>query len=303
METEKQDIYQRVTTQIIEAVEAGVRGCRMPWHVTAESSLMPLNAASKRFYRGINVLVLWASAAVKSYPSNVWATYKQWQELGAQVREKEKSTTVVLWKFPEREQLDEEQDEETGRKQGRGILARGYSVFNAAQVDGYQPPAIEPLDDALRNAAADRFFATLHAEIQFGGAAAYYDPVGDFIQMPEYRLFRDVSGFYGTLAHEMTHWSGAPQRLNRDLTPRFGSAGYAVEELVAELGAAFLCATLGMSSEPRPDHASYIQSWLGALRNDKRAIFTAASKAQAAVDWMHAQQGAQAQADAPAKAA
>ena len=205
METEKLDIYQKVTNQIIAAIEAGATSCRMPWHVTAEQSPMPVNAASKRLYRGINVLVLWASAAAKGYPSNVWATYRQWQELGAQVREGEKSTLVVLWKFPERQPLESEPDEDDNRKKGRGVLARGYSVFNAAQVDGYQPPEIEPLPETQRNEAADHFFGRLAADIRFGGPAAFYDTEGDFIQMPEYRHFRDVAGFYATLAHELTH--------------------------------------------------------------------------------------------------
>jgi antirestriction protein ArdC len=298
METSKLDIYEKVTNQIIAAIEAGAGNFRMPWHAAAGESPLPVNAASKRGYRGINVLALWAAARAKGYASNVWATYKQWQELDAQVREGEKATLVVLWKFPERDEGEEEPAEANGRKKGRGVrplrgvLARGYFVFNSGQVDGYKPPEVPALDPALRMEPVENFFAALDADIRFGGAEAYYRPDEDFIQMPEYRHFRDVESFYGTLAHEATHLSGAPGRLNRDLSTRFGSEAYAIEELVAELGAAFVCATLGISNEPRPDHAAYISSWLAALRRDKRAIFTAAAKAQAAVDWMHERQPA-----------
>ena len=169
----------------------------------------------------------------------------------------------------------------------------GYAWFNSEQVDGYEPPEVPTLDPALRMESVENFFAALDADIRFGGHEAFYQPEEDFIQMPEYRHFRDVESFYGTLAHEAVHHSGARGRLNRDLSTRFGSEAYAIEELVAELGAAFVCATLGISSEPRPDHAAYISSWLAALRRDKRAIFTAAAKAQAAVDWMHERQHAE----------
>ena len=293
METSNLDIYERVTNQIVAAIEAGAGNYRMPWHAAAGESPLPVNAVSKRGYRGINVLALWAAARAKSYASNVWATYKQWQELDAQVREGEKATLVVLWKFPERDQTEEEPAEENGRQKGRGVLARGYFVFNSEQVDGYEPPEFPALDPALRMESVENFFAALDVDIRFGGQEAYYQPEEDFIQMPEYRHFRDVESFYGTLSHESCHWVGAPGRLSRDLTSRFGSEAYAIEELVAELGAAFVCATLGISSEPRPDHAAYIASWLAALRRDKRAIFTAAAKAQAAVDWMHERQPAE----------
>ena len=293
METCKLDIYEKVTNQIVAAIEAGAGNFRMPWHAAAGESPLPVNAASKRCYRGINVLALWAAAQAKSYASNVWATYKQWQELGAQVREGEKAALVVLWKFPERDAIEEEPAEENGRKKGRGVLARGYFVFNSEQVDGYTPPELPALDPSLRIKAAEDFFAALGADIRFGGVEAFYRPDEDYIQMPEYRHFRDVESFYSTLAHEAVHLSGAPGRLNRDLVTRFGSEAYAIEELVAELGAAFVCATLGISNEPRPDHAAYISSWLAALRRDKRAIFTAAAKAQAAVDWMHEWQPAE----------
>ncbi len=170
----------------------------------------------------------------------------------------------------------------------RLVLARGYSVFNAAQVDGFVPPEVAERPVAERIECAEQCFAGLGATIQHGGNRAYYQPIADSIQMPEFEAFVDPVSYYSTLAHEATHWTGAPSRLNRDLSGRFGNEAYAAEELVAELGAAFICADLALCNEPRPDHAAYVSSWVTVLKRDKRAIFTAAAKAQAAVDWMHA---------------
>ena len=224
--------------------------------------------------------------------SNLWATYRQWQDLGAQVRKGEHSTLVVFWKFFDGEREDDLSDEgeERAGKSTRAILARGYPVFNAGQVDGYQAPPIPTLSPAERIERAERFFAELQADIRHGGGRAYYNPEADYIQMPRFEVFRDGVSYYSVRSHETIHWTGAPHRTGRELKGRFGSEAYAAEELVAELGAAFICAQLGLSTEPRPDHAAYVASWLQVLKNDKRAIFTAASKAQTAADWLNSQQ-------------
>lgn len=281
------DVYRRITDQIIAAVEAGAGDWNMPWQHSGAETAIPLNAISKRPYRGVNVLALWAAAHVNAYPTGLWATYKQWQELGAQVRKGERSTLVVFWKFftGERDDVDEETEQST--TEPRAILARGYSVFNAAQVDGFTPSDLQERPEAERIEQAERFFTSLRADIRHGGGRAFYRSGADFIQMPPFGAFRDAVAYYATLAHEVTHWSGAPTRLNRDLKGRFGDEAYAAEELVAELGAAFLCSDLRLATEPRPDHAAYVASWLKAMKNDKRAIFTASSKAQAAVDYLH----------------
>ena len=281
------DVYTRVTNHIIEAIERGAGTFRMPWHVTDADHFSPLNAVSKKPYRGVNVVSLWAAAEVKGYASGLWATYRQWQELGAQVRRGEESSLVVFWKVSERER--EEADEETEPGRGR-IFARGYSVFNVAQVEGYEVPTVTKRSEPERIQAAEAFFGALGADIRHGGNRACYRPLHDDIQMPPFEAFRDVVAYYSTLAHEATHWTGAKARLDRDLSGRFGTNAYAAEELVAELGAAFICADLGLSVEPRPDHAAYISSWLEVLRKDTRAIFTAASKAQQAADYMHGKQ-------------
>ena len=281
------DIYERITAQIIEAIEAGAGSYRMPWHVTNADVFAPVNAAADRRYRGINVLVLWAAAQHHGFASGFWATYRQWQELGAQVRKGEKATPVVFWTVPESDR-GESTDEAGAEKEkpSRGIFARGYSVFNSDQVDGYTRPERPVLPESERIAAAEKCFSAVGATVRHGGGVACYNPAEDLIYIPEFSSFRDAACYYSTLGHEATHWTGAPHRLNRDTPSRFGSEGYAMEELVAELGAAFLCTTLGIANEPRPDHAAYIASWLDVLRQNKRAIFTAASQAQKAVDWM-----------------
>jgi antirestriction protein ArdC len=283
MEARINDVYTRVTDQIIEAIEAGADAWRMPWHVTDSDQFFPTNALSRKPYRGVNVLALWGAAEKHGYPTGLWGTYRQWEELGAQVRKDEKGSCVVFWKISEK---GDSEEGETAR--GSRFFARGYWAFNAAQVDGFTPPqAPAPRPVAERIETADTFFDALRADIRHGGNRAYYRPDTDHIQMPMFEAFPDRLGYYATLAHESTHWTGAENRLNRDLKNRFGTDAYAAEELIAELGAAFLCAGLGLTNEPRPDHAAYISSWLKLLRSDKRAIFTAASKAQAAVDWMH----------------
>ncbi len=283
------DIYQRITNTIVEAIERGTGDYRMPWHVTGEASFSPINAASGKPYRGVNVLSLWATAELHHFPTGTWATYRQWQELGAQVRKGEKSSLVVFWKFTEKNgQAEEDADADDG-KEARLVFARGYSVFNAAQVDGYSPEATPEPTANERIEHAEGFFASLRTEVRHGGSRAFYSPAGDYIQMPRFEAFRDAVAYYAILAHEAMHWTGARKRLDRDLAGRFGSESYAAEELVAELGAAFLCGDLRLANEPRPDHAAYVASWLKLLKNDTKAIFTAASKAQQAADWMHEQ--------------
>jgi antirestriction protein ArdC len=288
---ERADVYERVTNQIIKAIEDGAGEWLMPWHKLTAANSVSVNAVSRKPYRGVNVLALWATAIEKGYRSSVWATYAQWQQLGAQVRRGEESAFVVFWKFDRSTDVQDASADADERNDRRAsILARGYHVFNAEQVDGFLLPPLPELPEVERNEAAERFFAKLGADIRHGGQRAFYSPAHDYIQLPPFALFKETAAYYATLGHECVHWSGARHRLNRDLKGRFGEEAYAAEELVAELGAAFLCAHLGIANEPRSDHAAYVQNWLSVLRNDKRAIFTAASKAQAAVDWLHDRQ-------------
>jgi antirestriction protein ArdC len=283
MQHETTDIYERITNQIVEAIEAGAEKFRMPWHVTEAHHFTPLNVASKRAYRGVNVISLWATAEIHGYTSGFWGTFNQWRQLGGQVRKGEKAAPVVFWKFPEHVTTADEDDEE--RASG-GIFAKGYSVFNADQVEGFTPPVRAGMSAGDQIERAETFFMALGADIRHGGARACYEPHTDIVRMPPSAAFREAAGYYSVLGHETTHWTGAPHRLNRNLGTRFASEAYAMEELVAELGAAFLCTTLGISNTPRPDHAAYLANWLAVMKRDKRAIFAAASQALKAVDWM-----------------
>lgn len=289
---ERGDIYSRITADIIAAIETGAAEFRMPWHHDGNSTSRPINIASNKPYRGVNTLALWASATRAGFAGGIWGTYQQWNAKGAQVRRGERGTTVVFWKIDNRcdqRQDDNEPDDGDGRHR---VFARAYTVFNASQVDGYTPPEMPALADSERIDRAERFCANLAIEVRHGGDRAFYTPTSDFVRMPEFHRFRDGISYYAVLLHECGHASGAKHRLDRDLSGRFGSESYAMEECVVEILSALICGDLSLSVEPRADHASYIASWLKVLRDDKRAIFTASSKAQQAADWMHAQQTA-----------
>jgi len=199
---------------------------------------------------------------------------------------------VVFWKFKDPSKQEDQAEAETDEaaESKRKVFARGYFVFNANQVDGYPPEPLPIITEKERIAAAEIFFQSTGAVIRHGGARAYYSPGLDHIQMPPFEAFPEAEGYYSVLGHELTHWTGAKARLDRDLSGRFASQPYAMEELVAELGSAFLAADLGISNAPRPDHAAYVANWLTVLRSDNRAIFTAAAKAQQAVDFAHSLQ-------------
>lgn len=291
MKTEtKFDIYQHVTDRIVAAIESGNVGTwRMPWHHQAPDNvrgfaMQPTNVAG-RPYRGVNVWLLMSEKLAKGYNSDVWGTYKAWQAAGAHVKKGEKGTLIVFWK-----QLTiRERDEVTGEDKAKKILlARGYSVFNADQVADWQPKAkpVKVRTVAERIEHAETFFGKLPVTVNHGGNRAYYSPSGDFIGMPTFEQFKTPMDYYATLGHENVHSTGHATRCNREFGNRFGDQAYAFEELVAELGAAFLCAHLELTNEPRADHAAYVNNWLKVLKGDKRAVFTAASKAQAGVDWL-----------------
>jgi antirestriction protein ArdC len=291
---DKRDVYQKVTSAIINAIETGnVRNWRMPWHTSGRYAFSPINVVSKKPYRGINTLCLWAAAQAKRYENGEWGTYNQWKDKGAQVRKGEKATTVVFWKWANT--ATESQDGEDTKSGSRLLFTRGYSVFNSHQVDGYAPkpePEIPMLDRIER---AEQFFRGIGADVRHGGNRAYYAPDGDFIQMPPFGAFHENVAYYSTLAHEHTHYTAKDNRCDRQLGKPFGDMAYAAEELVAELGAAFTLAHLGLSTGPREDHSQYINSWLKVLRADSKAIFTAASRAQHATDYLisHAGQSVQ----------
>ena len=286
----RQDIYSRVTAQIIAELEAGVRPWTKPRHAehAAGRITRPLRHNGQP-YSGINILMLWGAASAQGFMAPIWMTYRQAQELGGHVRKGEKGSPVVYANTLTRT----ETDDETGDEQERAIpYMKAYSVFNVEQIDGLPPhyyaKAKPRFDPPARINHAEAFFAATGAEIRHGGNQAYYVVTQDYVQMPPIEAFRDGESYYATLAHECTHWTRHPHRLERDFgRKRWGDEGYAVEELVAELGAAFLCADLELTPEVREDHGAYLASWLKVLKDDKRAIFSAAAHAQRAVDFLH----------------
>jgi antirestriction protein ArdC len=282
------DLYRTVTDKIIAAIEAGAGEFVMPWHVSAATG-RPLNALTGRGYRGVNVVALWAEAFVSGYGTGWWASYRQWEQLGAQVRRGERGTVIVFYNRLNTAPTDELDESDRFR-----LVARASRVFNLDQVSGWQPPepTAVPVIEAL--AEVEEFIAATGAVVVHGRSGACYRRTEDRIDMPARDRFRGSptssasEAYYGTLLHELTHWSGAAHRLNRTFGNRFGDNDYAVEELVAEIGAAFLCADLGIANEPRPDHAAYIASWLEVLNQDHRAVFTAAAKANEATAYLQA---------------
>lgn len=296
MATKTDELMTKIAGQVIASIEAGqVTGSWVkPW--TGDG--LPVNASTGKPYSGGNLLWLWMAAYEAGHPTNVWATYKQWQALGAQVTKGQKGTHAVKW--IQKVCKDHDADERC-HSCGR-MFPSTFVLFNAAQVEGYEAPPTESLSDAERIAAAEQFFAAVGPTIVDGGGRAFYSPSLDVIGMPSFGSFKNAESYYATLAHEATHWTGAKARVDRDMSGRFGDEGYAMEELVAELGSAMLCGILGLADEPRPDHAQYLSSWLKVLKGDARALWTAASQASKAVSWLVEAAGVAAGEDVPAAA-
>jgi antirestriction protein ArdC len=293
----KADVYTRVTNKILADLEQGVRPWAKPWsgEHAAGCITRPLRGNGQP-YRGVNILLLWASALEQGFACPVWMTYKQAQELGANVRKGERGSLVVYANTFTKT----EANEQTGEDEEKQIpFMKGYTVFNVEQIEGLPAhftatPEPAPETTEQRDELLERFFRNTGATIRHGGNRAFFNIAADFVQMPPFPAFVDAESYYATLGHEMTHWTRHPSRLDRDLgRKKWGDEGYAKEELVAELGAAFLCADLGITPEVRDDHAAYIGSWLEALKDDKRFIFSAAAHAQRALDWLHGCQAGQ----------
>ena len=286
---QRQDVYRRITQEIVAAIEAGAGTWRMPWHHDGGGITRPTNVASSRPYQGINRLALWVAAQAAGYGSGLWGTYRAWQTVGAQVRKREKATTVVLWKEVRPAHEDEEDaKDETGQ---RRLFARSFCVFNLAQVENHEPePDGARLPESTRLAHAEAFLAALNIPTTEGAFDAHYRPDLDRIFLPPFAAFDNPASYIATRLHEAAHATGAAHRLDRGLVGRFGTAAYAAEECIAELTASFVLADLGIAHHPRPDHAAYLASWVEVLKNDSRAIFNAASQAQRAADWMHDRQ-------------
>jgi len=285
----KQDVYTRITNQIIAALEQGTRPWMKPWDAAHAAGPVsrPLRANGKP-YNGINIIMLWASAMERGFTAPLWMTFRQAKELGAHVRKGETGTLVVY-----ADTMTKTEENERGEEETRSIpFMKGYTVFNVEQIEGlpthYHARHTTFCNEEERDSRAEAFFARTGATIRHGGNAAFYAPGPDVVQMPDFASFRDAASYYATLAHECVHWTRHERRLAREFgRKRWGDEGYAMEELVAEMGAAFLCADLELTPRVREDHAPYIAGWLKVLKDDRRAIFTAASHAQRAADYLH----------------
>lgn len=283
----KPNVYQSITAKIITAIEAGAGEFTMPWHGGILSPSFPVNAATNKPYRGVNILALWADAMFKRHICGYWASYKQWQSIGAQVRKGECGSLIVFYKEIEKEESAPAEEGSHPR-----FVARASYVFNAEQVNGWQPPVPDVKSEVKINEEVAAFIDAVGADVRHGFSMARYRRDLDCIEMPNPEMFigtgtsSPTESYHAVLCHELVHYSGNEKRLNREFGKRFGDHSYAAEELIAELGAAFLCSAFRISNEPRPDHAAYVSSWLEILNRDSRAIFTAASKAQEAVEYL-----------------
>jgi antirestriction protein ArdC len=297
----KTSLYEEITSRIIADLEAGhfpwAQPWGQPWGAGPPNAALglPRNAATGKSYSGINVLILWGRLFDKGFPCQSWLTFRQATGLGGTVRKGEHGVTVCYAdKFiPKRERsadADGGASSSPDDRDGQAVpFLRRYTVFNVAQCDNLpdhcfaSAPAL-PEREIVPQAEA-LAVATL-ADIRIGGAHAFYRPSEDAVHIPPQPAFFEQINYYRTLFHELGHWTGHPRRLNRDLTGPFGSKPYASEELVAEMTAAFVCASL--SIQPTVRHADYIGLWLEVLRGDNRAIFRAASKAAKAADFIFA---------------
>lgn len=272
----KRDVYQEVTNRIIDALEHGTAPWLRPWRDDKSgSALEPYNAATGRPYNGVNLLVL----GCMPYADLGWLTFRQALELGGNVKRGERGTLIVFWKF------ERKRDEETGEE--RTVpFARGYTVFNVEQCENIDPAKLKrPIAPAAGDGDMNALAARVGAIVRHGGNRAFYTTRGDYIGMPSVDAFKSADHYQATLAHELTHWTGHENRCKREFGKRFGDSAYAFEELVAEIGSAFLCARAGLALDGL-QHPAYIASWLKVLKEDKRAIFTASSKAREAAAFL-----------------
>lgn len=287
-----QDLCEQVTAAIIAELERGVMPWSKPW-AGSGGPVMPRRHAGAR-YRGINVLILWGAAEAAGYRSPHWMTFKQALEYGACVKKGEKSTRIVFANKVLRSEVND-----TGETVEKNFsFLKAYSVFNAEQIDKlpaqFTVPAPAPvtvaggdLKDWAAHAPSVAWFEAIPAEVIHRGERAVFIPSQDRIELPPRDVFFSPEAYFSTRAHETIHWTKAEKRLNRDFgAARFGDEGYAMEELVAELGAAFIMAEIGHQPAIREDHAPYIAVWLKVLKRDSKAILTAAAKASDALDYL-----------------
>ncbi len=275
------DIYTEVTNRIVAALEQGTPPWVCPWR---QGSALPNNLATGKAYRGVNVLILAVEAMSRNFTDNRWLTFRQANALGARIRQGETGTAIVFYRMHEISDTGDGFDTESAEVRKIPLL-KSYVVFNADQLNGVPDRFVLPTHQPWQPVEiAEQLIAQTGAVICHGGNQAFYRASSDTIQLPPVASFPCADDYYATALHELTHWTGHSTRLNRLSVQRQGVDAYAFEELVAEIGAAFLCAHCGLNGVI--EHASYIETWLNALRRDKRLIFLAAGAAQKAADWV-----------------
>lgn len=289
-QTKHRDIHREVTETIISQLEKGTIPWRQPWQGQSSKDFfdLPYNTISNNHYKGINIVLLWGATIDKNFDTAEWATFKQWSEKKETIRKGEKGSMIVYYDFLEKE-------DDKGEIQKIPFL-KSYHVFNRCQLSSYTPQEFkletETIPLVQRIEVVDRFIENTKAVIEHRANGAFYRPSEDKIYMPKVETFQDTQsctateGYYSTLLHELVHWSGSSKRLDRTKSKRFGDNQYAVEELVAELGSAFLCAEFDIGNAEKGDHASYIASWLKVLKDNKHCIVSAASEASKAVNYI-----------------
>ncbi len=284
-EAMRPSIYDEVTARVIGELEVGCVPWVQPWAAAGAGNVaMPRNAASQRPYSGINILILWATGVAQRFPSQDWLTFRQAQALGGSVRRGEHGATIV---YADRFTPEDGTDGDTGEEELRSIpFLKRFTVFNVAQCEGLRAFAADPAPlglDAVQP-LGEQLIRASRVEYRIGGDEAFYAPIFDFVQVPPQSAFFDPVNYYRTAFHELTHATGHASRVGRDLKLTYASPGHAREELIAEMGSAFLCASLGI--QPTVRHADYLGAWLTLLRNDSRAIVRAARQASKAADWL-----------------
>lgn len=281
--TPKNDIYQEATNQVLELMEQHGTDWVKEWSGSALT--LPVNHTTGKHYNGFNVIHLSIETQSKGYPVNIWAGYKQFQSKGLNVLKGQKGTHILRM-------VSITKEDDNGKEYSFPVL-KTLTVFNIAQTDIDEEtlkdliPVKQDINQDERIASVDAFINKTGAIIHHGGNKAYYSPSSDNIQMPLFEQFTSSESYYSTLLHEVTHWTGNKKRLDRNLDSGFGSNGYAKEELIAELGSVFLCMQLGITPQPTPNHAKYLNGWLKALKNDKKFIIQASSKAEKAVNYLN----------------
>ena len=292
MNTQQKKHQENVTKKILELMQKDNLSWVRPWASCDVPAALPINAISRKTYRGANVVSLWATACLNGYTSNAWATFKQINSLGGHVLKGEKATEVFLFK----PLVDAEKDEQAEGEEKRGgrLVFRTFHVFNMCQTSlAADWSQTEPKEAGEAIADAETFIAGIKHDVRMGGNSASYHPIGDYIKMPNREQFKQVESFYSTYLHELTHWTGHPSREAREGITKFECGGpskedYAFEELVAEIGSAFACAHLGIEGQEH-QAAAYLQHWVQLLKNDNTAFFRAASLASKAFERLKAE--------------